>query len=65
MQFSWIDYPGQYEAELEHWCDETARRYALSYKSIKKEHEWYANASEHILNQASIYSTKIIFAKSF
>ena len=42
MQFTWIDYPGQYETELEHWCDETVR-YAIDAESIKEEHGWYAN----------------------
>ena len=50
MQFTWINYPNQYEAELEHWCDETIR-YALDDDSIKKEHQWYINSHEYTFNE--------------
>ena len=51
MQFTWVDYPDQYEAELEGWCDETVRR-AIDEESIKREHEWYADVGNgHMLNK--------------
>jgi len=50
MQFTWVDYPSQYEAELENWCDETVRN-ALDDESIRKEHEWYLDSSDYTLNK--------------
>lgn len=50
MQFTWVDYPSQYETELEKWCDETVR-HALDDDSIKKEHEWYLNEINYVLNK--------------
>ena len=51
MQFTWVDYPDQYEAELESWCDETVR-HAIDEKSIKSEHEWYSDVRNgHTLNK--------------
>jgi RimJ/RimL family protein N-acetyltransferase len=41
MHFNLIDYPAQYECEIETWCDESAIRFALDGDSIKSEHQWY------------------------
>jgi len=51
MQFTWVDYPNQYEAELETWCDETTVRHALDYDSIRKEHEWYIDSNDYTINK--------------
>lgn len=57
MQFIWINYPNQYESELESWCDETLR-HAIDGDSIKEEHDWYINASDHTFNKN--YFCKIV-----
>ena len=57
MQFIWVDYPDQYEHELETWCDETVR-HAIDDESIKAEHDWYTNSSDHTLNKD--YFCKIV-----
>ena len=56
MQFTWVDYPNQYEAELETWCDETVR-HAIDGDSIREEHDWYTN-NNHVLNKD--YFCKIV-----
>lgn len=57
MQFTWVDYPNQYEAELENWCDDTVL-YAIDSESIKEEHDWYIHESSHTLNKD--YFCKIV-----
>lgn len=38
MTYQWIDYPDKYEAELENWCDEMVRRFAIDNDTIMAEH---------------------------
>ena len=56
MQFTWVDYPNRYEAELENWCDETVR-HAIDGESIREEHDWYTN-NNHVFNKD--YFCKIV-----
>ena len=56
MQFTWVDYPNIYEAELETWCDETVR-HAIDGDSIKEEHDWYLE-NNYVFNKD--YFCKIV-----
>ena len=56
-QFTWINYPAQYESEIETWCDEAAIRFALDSDSVKTEHQWYLNAEGY--THGSNYFCKI------
>ena len=57
MKFTWVDYPAQFEEEIEGWCDEYAAAFALDCDSVKMEHQWYLNA-DRTLNHD--YFNKII-----
>jgi len=59
MRFDWIDYPAQYEDEIETWCDEAAVCFALDDDSVKIEHQWYLDSDNYTYN--SDYFCKIIF----
>ncbi|MCL2527260.1 MAG: hypothetical protein FWE42_02485 [Defluviitaleaceae bacterium] len=50
MYFTWVDYPAQYEEEIEEWCDEPAIRFALDEDSIKAEHQWYLDSDKYVHN---------------
>jgi predicted GNAT family N-acyltransferase len=58
MQFTWIDYPAQYEDEIETWCDEPAIRFALDDDSVKAEHQWYLDSDKYKHNNN--YFCKIV-----
>jgi len=47
MRLFFIDYPAQYEYEIETWCDEAALRFALDEDSIKAEHRWYLDSDDY------------------
>jgi len=51
MQFSWTEYPAQYDDEIETWCDELAVRFALDDDSVKTEHLWYLESDKYEHNK--------------
>ena len=57
MNFTWIDYPGNYKEELDSWCDDTVRL-AIDDENISEEHDWYAEGSGYVHNKN--YFCKII-----
>jgi hypothetical protein len=58
MHFTFIDYPSQYENEIETWCDESAIRFALDGDNVKTEHQSYLDADKY--TQGENYFCKII-----
>ena len=57
MQFTWIDYPDNYEDELEKWYGESIQFTEIN-NSIKNHHEWFIKVGGHSLG--ADYFCKII-----
>jgi len=62
MHFTWIDYPAQYENDIETWCNDPNIHFALDDESFKAEHQWYLDTGNYVFDKN--YFCKVILNES-